>query len=200
MQNGTGPIAGPTANGSPFPGGVPNGISAPTNTGHPGQRPLPASQQRPTNGVGPYSSPTMAHSPQNPGGSGQQTPGGMGSGQTPLTQMNRGAMPPPNVNAQGTGGQGPFGQIGRSPSQPGSPGQAVMPPGPSPLLAARQPQGMHAQINETNINAEISRIPPNILMSLKQEIGLGDKDLPSLTLDDKVRDLLYNSMKSSINV
>lgn len=34
--------------------------------------------------------------------------------------------------------------------------------------------------------AEISRMPPEAQQRLKQEAGVGDKDMPSLTLEERV--------------
>ena len=36
------------------------------------------------------------------------------------------------------------------------------------------------------LNAEIMRIPPPMLPQLKQEMGLGDKDMAALSVEEKV--------------
>ncbi|KAI0923534.1 hypothetical protein AcW1_006465 [Taiwanofungus camphoratus] len=214
MPNGAGPNGIPMPNGThgnvSFQGSMPqtNGIPAPpsaTNTGGvastqpqniqqlgPGQRGGPP--QRGPNGVAPFQSPTMAHSPQNPSTIGQQM-GQIGASQ-PLTQMNRGGMLPPN-GLQGSLGpnqqtpQPAFQQLGRSPSQPGSPGQSGMMTAPSPSMSARQPPGMSSgdirQMQESSLNTDIFRLSAGVLNQLKQEAGLGDKDLPSLTSEEKQR-------------
>ena len=67
----------------------------------------------------------------------------------------------------------------------------------SPSLASRQPpppgpqqQGGAGPIpggSREDLNSEIMLIPQNTLNVLKQELGLGDKDLPSLSMNEKVR-------------
>ena len=53
-------------------------------------------------------------------------------------------------------------------------------------------------VSESNINAEIMRIPLNVILQLKQENGLGDKDLASLTMLEKVRFLFRFFVLSSL--
>lgn len=204
--------SGPQLNGMPGPASAPPAPGAtpgqPQNFQPllPGQRPpLGPQQQRGPNGIPPFPSPTMAHSPQNTGGApGQQHP------QAPMNQlgpsphlahMNRGGMLPPNGpqgmnpamgSAQQANTPNPaFQQLGRPLSRAATP-QSNMMPNPSPSLMARQPPGpMHPgpdmrQIQENSVNNELQRIPQPILSALKQEAGLADKDLPSLTLEDKV--------------
>jgi collagen type III alpha len=63
---------------------------------------------------------------------------------------------------------------------------------PSPSLVARQPPGGMAsdlRAQENAINIELNRIPPPVLNALKQEAGLGDKDMMSLTIEEKVSKL-----------
>ena len=43
--------------------------------------------------------------------------------------------------------------------------------------------------SENNVNAEVMRIPTNIILQLKRENGLADKDLATLTIQEKVRSL-----------
>ncbi|KAF9233745.1 hypothetical protein BU15DRAFT_79811 [Melanogaster broomeanus] len=43
------------------------------------------------------------------------------------------------------------------------------------------------QAQEGNVDRELNRLPTGLLMTIKQEMGLHDKDLHSLTLDEKVR-------------
>jgi len=58
---------------------------------------------------------------------------------------------------------------------------------PSPSMAARQPPNdMNAQILR-NLNAEFQKIPAALLGSIKQEIGLVDKDTNSFSPVDKQR-------------
>ena len=105
----------------------------------------------------------------------------------PLTQMNRGNMPPPN------GPQGPMGTpqqtpqpafqqfVGRSPSNPGSPAQNNL-MHPSPSMSHRQPPGMP----QPSLEMELNRIPPPVLQRLKQDIGLAEKDVTAMTHEEKV--------------
>jgi len=57
-------------------------------------------------------------------------------------------------------------------------------------MSSRQPPGVGGAGGittvENNINNELSHIPPSIMHQLKQDAGFGAKDLPSLTLADKV--------------
>ncbi|KAF8545716.1 hypothetical protein OG21DRAFT_1502176 [Imleria badia] len=41
--------------------------------------------------------------------------------------------------------------------------------------------------SESSLNAELCRLPTTIFMSIRQELGVHDKDLPSLTLEEKSR-------------
>lgn len=196
--NGVGPLPGtPGVNGTTsFPPGMMNGMNTPPGNGigvHPGQRPMNQQQpQRPPNGgVGPgsYQPSTMATSPQNGGqiAGGQPpqgSPGSSGSMPTP-SMAARNIMPPPsgmhqNGIAPGQGqGQGPIGfnGMGRPPSNPSSPGQPGMMPGPSPSLAPRQTSGFHD---------DLGPIPQEVLNQAKAELGLQDKPMNALTPDDKV--------------
>ena len=55
-------------------------------------------------------------------------------------------------------------------------------------MQARQPQNpQYSQIPPEL--TEISRLAPEIQQRLKQEAGVGDKDMPSLTPDERVRTL-----------
>ncbi|EKM50706.1 uncharacterized protein PHACADRAFT_264139 [Phanerochaete carnosa HHB-10118-sp] len=203
------------ANGIPnaYPGAIPppNGVSGPgalppngQPTGAPAHQPMvpgqrpPMASQRPPNGQ-PFRSPTMAPSPQNPGmpQPGQQ-PNPM-SGPSGPQPMNRGPAPmgPPNGQPNMHGGPmagGPqmalphFPQHG-TPSQPNSPAAAQGITAQSPLLANRQirPQDPMRQLQETTINQDLLKIESARLPELKHEAGLANKDLPSLTMDDKQR-------------
>ena len=190
-----------------YPGAIPrpNGVpGAPPSNGPavgtpaqqpmvPGQRP-PMAPQRAPNGQ-PFRSPTMAPSPQN---SGMQQPGQqpntMAGPSGPPPPMNRGPMPPPN----GQPGMPPqmvtphFQQLGQPTSQPNSPAAAQGLTARSPSLANRQlrPQDQARHLQEAAINSDLLRIESSKLPELKQEAGLAHKDLPSLTMDDKVRALI----------
>ncbi|GLB41577.1 hypothetical protein LshimejAT787_1001770 [Lyophyllum shimeji] len=174
------------------------------------QPPQQPAQQRGPNG--PFQSPNMAaNSPQNPPG--QQPPhpqqqlsqppmGQLGGPSPHLTHMNRGGMLPPNqgmnpMNPQ----QGPPGQQGnapppsqyqRSPSRAATPGQGqggMM--HPSPSIANRPPPGtgqmMPGGMMDANLNNQLMAIPTATLSQIKQELGMDNKDLPSLTSQDKQR-------------
>ena len=56
----------------------------------------------------------------------------------------------------------------------------------SPSLTSRQPPGGMGAASESNINAEVMSIPQHFMNSLKREMGLGDKDLATLTMAEKV--------------
>jgi len=76
----------------------------------------------------------------------------------------------------------------------------------SPSLASRQPpppggQGPQQQggagpipggSREDAVNSDIMLIPQSTLNVLKQELGLGDKDLPSLSMNEKVRVFFFD--------
>ena len=190
--------------GHPQPNGIPIPSAASTPAGGnsapqqnfsalmPGQRPG-APQHRGPNGVNPYQSPTIAHSPQNQGGNPGQNP------QNPMNQLGpsprmghmvRAGMLPPNANMGSVpSAQTPqFSQLARSPSRPGSPGQVMQ---RSPSLMDRQtPVNPH----EGNLNAELSRVPTNMLTSIRQELGVHDKELQSLTFEEKVISFSFEAL------
>ena len=201
----SGPHPNGTPNSVPFPGNAPqpNGIPGPS-TGLPGpppgqnppqfmpnQRPGPP-PQRGANGV-PFPSPTMANSPpHNPGAPQPNMGGGVGTN-TPLTQMNNrtGMLPPagpqgPMGNPQHTPQQG-FQPLGRSPSGPASPASNLT--GQSPSMPPRPPPGAPGMMPNTQsqLDMEINRIPPQMLMRVKVDLGIGEKDMGQMTIEDKVR-------------
>jgi hypothetical protein len=54
-------------------------------------------------------------------------------------------------------------------------------------MTNRQPAGIMPTVaQEASLNAELSKIPPNILASLKAELGLAEKEMQHFTPDDKV--------------
>lgn len=174
----------------------------------------PSQQQRPVgtpNHNLPFQSPTMAHSPLQPGPSGQQTPGvgpqsaPMGNLSGPSPHMvNRGAMMPPNGVPPGMG-------MGGMPQQPQQPGQSA-PQGPnfgtsvgrppsrtntpqgqpgmmhsSPLMGNRQPIPPPNPTNEY-IEAEFRKLPTNTIHNAKLESGIpAEKDNAALTIAEKRR-------------
>ena len=139
-----------------------------------------------------------------------QAPGQQGQGQGPQGQ----GQPPPQRQQQ----QIIPPQQQNQPDQPMTPqlmhnqdtlvmmmrqmginGQLGLPPS----LTSRQPppgggMGPGGVVSESNINAEIMRIPLNVILQLKQENGLGDKDLASLTMLEKVRFLFRFFVLSSL--
>lgn len=187
----------------PFPivgAGQPNGIPIPstgsTSSGPnphpsqnftalmPGQRPGPP-QHRGPNGINPYQSPTIAHSPQNPGSNAGPNP------QNPMNQlgpsphmqhMARAGMLPPNANLGSVPPTQtpPFSHLARPSSRPGSPGQMMQ---RSPSLMGRQTP---VNTPESSLNTELSRLQTSILTSIRQELGVHDKELQSLTFEEKV--------------
>ncbi|KAI0676144.1 hypothetical protein C8Q78DRAFT_964327 [Trametes maxima] len=186
-------------NAVPFPGNAPqpNGVPG-TSAGPPGgvpppqangpapqhaqgQRPV-APQQRAPNGA-PFQSPTMAHSPPNVSGGPQQGNPASGIGpvgaNAPLTQM-RSNMPPPPTGPMGNPQHTPQPQyqlVGRSPSNPGSPASA---------LTARSPS-LANRLTPEFLNSEMSRIPPQLMAKLKQDMGpaYADKDPSTFTYEEK---------------
>jgi hypothetical protein len=56
----------------------------------------------------------------------------------------------------------------------------------SPSFTPRQPPPGGSAVSETNTNTEVMRIPQATLMTLKREMGLADKDLATLTMQEKV--------------
>ncbi|EPQ56188.1 hypothetical protein GLOTRDRAFT_115545 [Gloeophyllum trabeum ATCC 11539] len=100
-----------------------------------------------------------------------------------MGHMNRGGMPPPNGTQPGMPNsahqtpQPPF----RSPSRPSTPGQNSITHA-SPSMAARQTPNL---AQHELINNEFRQVPMQALPQLKQEIGLGDKDLQAFTVQDK---------------
>ncbi|KAG9313234.1 hypothetical protein JVU11DRAFT_6696 [Chiua virens] len=198
----------------PFPivgaGPQPNGIPIPSSTSTsvgpnppqqnftallPSQRPT-APQHRPQNGVHPYQSPTIAHSPQNPGAnSAPNPPNPMNQlGPSPhMAHMVRGGMLPPNANLASVPPTQtpPFSQLARSPSRPGSPGQMMQ---PSPSLMDRQTPHPH----ESNLNGELGRLPANVVNAIRQELGIHDKEPQSLTYEEKNRIVNLARQRSSV--
>jgi hypothetical protein len=216
MPNGVGPASlqgaqGPMPNGAPGsmnfplsgsvpqPNGIPGTPVGPSVPGLapqqqqpgfqpmlPGQRPGGPQQRGPNNGP-PFQSPTMAHSPQNPGGGpGPQQPPPMGQlGPSPhMSHMQRGGnMLPPNGQQQATNPA--FQQLQRPPSRTASPSNIMTQPSPS--MTARQPPGSMANITQdASFNNELSKIPGPIVSALRLEMGLGDKDLQHYNLEEKV--------------
>ncbi|KAJ7272599.1 hypothetical protein B0H12DRAFT_1228622 [Mycena haematopus] len=198
-----------------FPNGIPNGI--PQNNGQPpgptafnaapgmppngimsgqpgmGQQfmgqprpPLPG-QPRPPNGGPPFQSPTMAHSPPNQQPQGQPQHGVP----PPMGQLGppRGMLPPgaQQMNPMQTPYQG---LAGRPPSRTSTPQSAGM-MNPSPSMQPRQPivpgSDPRQQLDMAAISVEVQNMPINVLNSLKMEVGLPDKNINTMTQQDKVR-------------
>ncbi|CCM01331.1 uncharacterized protein FIBRA_03380 [Fibroporia radiculosa] len=188
-------------NGTSGPSGVP-GASAPSQPPgaqqvQPGQRPVGVQQRVPREDT-PYRLAAMPYLSQNPSAQGQQhnpaaALGSIGNAQL-SNQMNSRGMLPPNAHSSALGPshtpQPGFQQPhGRSPSQPNSPGPNGMIPSPSPSLQARAIPNMHTgDIRlDTQMLNEILRLPQEALHQLRQEAGVGDKDLPSLSVEEKQR-------------
>lgn len=217
--NGTSPASlqgaqGPMPNGAPGAMSFPMGPNSPMNgvqgnpvVGQPpstsfqpmlaGQRPSGPPQQRgPGNGP-PFQSPTMAHSPQNPGSLQQQPPPMSQLGQSPHMQnmQQRGNMLPPNGGAQGPqqASNPAFQQMQpRPPSRTASPSNMMQ---PSPSMQPRAPQMgtlPNAQV-EQGINSELAKIPQQIIAQLKIEVGLGDKEVAAMNLEERVSVVLCAS-------
>ncbi|KAJ7626296.1 hypothetical protein DFH06DRAFT_737563 [Mycena polygramma] len=183
---------GPTAfAGGPMPNGIiPGGGPPPPGMG---QQPFMGGQPRPPltgqarapNGGAPFQSPTMAHSPPNHG---QQSQPPQNPHAPPMGQLGppRGGMLPPGQQGMNPGQQTPtpYGNIsGRPPSRTSTP-QSMMQPSPS--MTSRQPM-MGDPRQDMNITNELNTIPIQVLNMLKSELGLGDKNINTLTLQDKSR-------------
>jgi len=130
----------------------------------------------------------MAHSPQTPGPQGPPPPGSaMGAPMGSSQPMSR-TMPPPN------GPQAPIGSALQTPQQafqslagassnPGSPANPGSMPGRSPSMAQRQVNNPH---DIQAINKELTTYEFAVLHNIKNEIGLSNKELSSLTIEEKV--------------
>jgi len=201
--------SGPQPNGipgapGPVPGQVPSSSQPPNfsqllpgqRQGGPQQQQHQQQQQRGPPNAMPFPSPTMAHSPQNtgiaPGGQQQQqqhAQAPMGQlGPSPISSMNRVMLPPnapqgmnnPIPGQQGQSIASSFQQQQRPPSRSGTPNQNAMTHS-SPSFAARAP-GMSIAM----LHNEIAQLSPAMLASLKQETGVGDKDINAMTGPEKV--------------
>jgi hypothetical protein len=63
----------------------------------------------------------------------------------------------------------------------------------SPSMASRQtPGGMPNAAQEANLHNELSKIPVPVLAALRHETGLGDRDVNTLSVDEKVACNLLN--------
>ncbi|KAK7445115.1 hypothetical protein VKT23_014983 [Stygiomarasmius scandens] len=205
MTNGVGPNPG-AMNGMPGHAQAPS--ANPSTQPNPppfAQPPLPGQPRnqlgapRPTNGL--FSSPTMAHSPQNTGAQGPQPPQpGPQPNQHPLSgrSPHQGAMPPPGHPAAPgqPSGSGPnqtpanaF-QNTRPPSRSASPGQGNIMTQPSPSMANRQAVGMpgFGPMSDQQLMAELTRMNHLQLEPLKREVNIEVmKDLNSMNPDEKLR-------------
>ncbi|KAK2464043.1 hypothetical protein APHAL10511_003987 [Amanita phalloides] len=179
--------------------------------GGPQQSPQPPQplQQRQN---GPFHpSPTMANSPQ-AGGPGsapqrqttpqqqplqppqhtQPPPMGQLPGPSPHIQHLNRAMPPPlnhlnpGVQQAGNTPNPSFAQIARPPSRANTPGGQPGMMQPSPSLSARQPPG-GAMIPPNQDFMDLRHIPPQTLIMLRQDLGLGDRDINQMTPAEKTR-------------
>ncbi|TBU56773.1 hypothetical protein BD310DRAFT_823001 [Dichomitus squalens] len=178
------PANGPQPNGVPGSSGGPAPPQGPTmpQAPPPNQRTGPPQQR--LNG-GPFQSPQMAHSPPNtqPGGPPPHNPMAPVGQNQPLTQM-RGTMHPPNgpPGPQQTPQPGYQAFVGRSPNNPGSPAVHQ-----SPSMAHRQVPGMAGlqPMSPEMLTQELNRIPPPSLHKLRQDLGMGDKDITTMTTEEK---------------
>ncbi|KAL5513334.1 hypothetical protein ACEPAH_3733 [Sanghuangporus vaninii] len=192
----------------PQPNGIP-GHGRPPMQGQPGRPPLPF-----------YPSPTMAH--QQPGGASgpYPGPGPMGNAGIPPNMYSqphmRGMLPPGAPN--GVGGsvagsprfsQGNVGAGSRAPTPAQSSGSGITQPSPS--MAHRSvaatppnfggPSGMSvpggrgpAFDQVTQLTAELSKIDTATINELRQELGLGNKDTTTMSMEEKSR--LVTAFKS----
>ena len=185
QQRGPGPFQSPTMAHSPQNNAGTPGQLGPSNQPQQGQQ-----QGQPPMGQFGGPSPNMAHAHMNrtdmlpPNGS--MNPMSSGQQQQQLPQQP-GGPPTPGYSQQQQ--QQQQGGGGRPPSRTNTPAGMMH---SSPSLASRQPppgggMGPGGAVSESNINTEIMRIPNSMVSQLKRENGLGDKDLASLTMPEKVR-------------
>lgn len=108
-----------------------------------------------------------------------------------LGPPHRGGMLPPGQQVMNPGQQTPTPSYqnlaGRPPSRTSTP-QGMM--NPSPSMAPRQPM---VPGGSDPINNELATIQPHVLNMIKNELSLGDKNMHTLTIQDKVR-LLQTSL------
>ena len=186
QQRGPGPFQSPTMSHSPQNNAGTPGQLGPSNQPQQGQQ-----QGQPPMGQFGGPSPNMAHAhmsrtdmlPPN----GAMNPMSSAQQQQQLPQQP-GGPPTPGYSQQQQQQQGG----GRPPSRTNTPAGMMH---SSPSMAPRQPppggMGPVGAVSESNINAEIMRIPQNVIIALKRENGLGDKDLATLTMPEKVRFLYF---------
>lgn len=205
IPNGTGPASlqnampnGNTALSFPLsgPGSQQNGIpgtsagpsapgSAPPQPGNFQSLRASGPQQRGPAPGPPFQSPTMAHSPQTLGGGPQQQQPMSQLGPSPhMAPMQRGMLPPNGAQGSQQASNPAFQNLQRPPSRTASPSNMQ----PSPSMTARQPP---SSAQEANLNNELSKLPPSLLTSCRQEIGLADVELTSLNLESKVCNFSY---------
>jgi len=226
-MNGIGPggqppsLSGPPPYGPANPPGQPNGIPGPPQPppGAPGQpfpggmagRPPLGPQQRLPNGPQ-YRSPTIAPSPQAQGNPPQPPAGAMAQlGRSPhMSTVNRAAMLPPN-GPQHPQGPGPgsahptptlsYQQLGRPPSRHDI-SQNQMNPHQSPaMVAGRIPPGQdRSHMDSALLDNELASYPPEVIGDAKRHAGLSDRDLQSLTTEEKVRCLPLAWVLSSSHI
>jgi hypothetical protein len=78
-------------------------------------------------------------------------------------------------------------QLGRPPSSHDVSSQNPMNPHRSPALAGRMPPGQDRSHIDNAVDAELSTYPPDLLGEARRQANLGDRDVQSLTTDEKVR-------------
>ncbi|KAJ6561156.1 hypothetical protein DFH09DRAFT_1160598 [Mycena vulgaris] len=182
---GNGQPSGPTAfvGGPMQPNGIMSGPPAQPGMGQQSfmqQRPPMGGPPRAPNGGPPFQSPTMAHSPPNPG---QQPQPPQQHPAPPMGQLGPphrgGGMLPPG-QGMNPGQQTPYGMIN-----------------PSPSMAPRQPMvpGNDPR-QEMAVNNELQAIPIQIINMLKNELSIGDRNIHSLTFQDKSRILQLHRQRS----
>ncbi|KAJ7708749.1 hypothetical protein B0H17DRAFT_999808 [Mycena rosella] len=210
IPQGNGQPPGPTAfvGGPMQPNGIMSGPPAPPGMGQqmggqqPFMQPRPpmGGPQRVPNGGPPFQSPTMAHSPPNPGQQSQPPPQHPPPPMGQLGPPHRGGMLPPGQQGMNPGQQTPTPSYqniaGRPPSRTSTP-QGMM--NPSPSMLPRQPMvppGSDPRQDLNALNTEIGAIPVQIVNMLKTELNMGDKNIHSLTFQDKTRILNLHRQRS----
>lgn len=187
---------------------TPLGFPAPNGVPQPLGRPMQGQPVRVPQGA--FYSPTMAH---------PQTPAGAAAGPPPpypgtnmYQQPMRAGMPPPGgsgvpapngvqgnaMNASSPGyAQGNSGSRAATPAQ-GQPGVLTNPspnmphhtvPQTTPNFGGVPPTGRGLPFEQQLV--EISKIDPQIMNELRAELGLGNKDTSSLSLEEKVGSLSF---------
>jgi len=188
-QLGPGPIAGPSPHMQPMSinrGSMP----PPMMNGGPPQQGQPGQQSQPQAPGGPPT-PGYPNQNQNPnGGPGHPQQGGRPPSRTNTPRNSMMTHPSPSLAARQTPvNAGPGQNSGQGPMVgviPGMGGMSTPLGNPNPNMPGSGNGGAPGHSTENSVNAEILQIQTTSLNGLKNELGLGDKDLGQLSMQEKV--------------